>query len=221
MNIVPILYEGAKFVNSQCGEAVSIGECSYVWNSLLKKHVEINRRNMIVDSVIGEYTYTGSNTTIKKAEIGKFCSISWNVSITGNMHEYTHLSTHPFITFKKFGFVEENDELVSEKIHVGNDVWIGMNVCVLPGVKIGNGAVIGAGSVVTKDVPAYAIVAGNPAKIIKYRFSDLVIEQLQKICWWDWSVDVIKENVSLFEGKFSEEQLMQMLRVVDKESKTY
>ncbi|MEY8675294.1 CatB-related O-acetyltransferase [Thomasclavelia cocleata] len=84
------------------------------------------------------------------------------------------------------------------EISIGNDVWIGANSCILSGVCIGNGAVIGAGSVVTKNVLDYAIVAGNPARVIKYRFSQEVIQLLNDLCWWDLPIDIIKENINLF-----------------------
>lgn len=82
-------------------------------------------------------------------------------------------------------------------IIIENDVWIGAKSTIMSGVKISNGAVVGAGSVVTKDVPPYAIVAGNPAKIIKMRFSDKQIEELLNISWWDWSEEKIRENAML------------------------
>lgn len=80
---------------------------------------------------------------------------------------------------------------------IGNDVWIGVNACVLSGVRIGDGAVVGACSVVTRDVPPYAIVAGNPARLVRKRFDDETIEELLKIKWWDWDIERIKENLPL------------------------
>ena len=79
-------------------------------------------------------------------------------------------------------------------IVIGNDVWIGYQSCILSGVTIGNGAIIGAKSVVTKDVPPYAIVAGNPAKFIRYRFPQETIDKLENLAWWDWDISVIKER---------------------------
>ncbi|PSB09569.1 hypothetical protein C7B62_12775 [Pleurocapsa sp. CCALA 161] len=97
-------------------------------------------------------------------------------------------------------------ELVRTKgaINIGNGVWIGDNVTILPGVEIANGAVIGAGSIVTKSIPPYSIAVGNPAKVIKKRFSDQIIEQLQEINWWDWSEEKIKNNRRFFETDFSQ-----------------
>jgi len=82
-------------------------------------------------------------------------------------------------------------------IHVGNDVWIGATSTIMSGITIGDGAIIGAGSMVTKDVPPFAIVVGNPGKIVKYRFTEEQIESLLKIAWWDWEEDKIKDNAQL------------------------
>lgn len=204
------LYEGAKAVNSHIGENAIIGENSLVSNSNLGECVQINRRNMIVDSELGAYSYTGANTIIKKAKIGKFCSLSWNVSITGNQHDYTKMSTHPFSHFPSFGIVDETEPLECQQIVIGNDVWIGMNSCILPGIHIGNGAIVGAGSVVTKDVPAYAVVAGNPAKILKYRFDGELINRLEELRWWDWSEEKIKSNIGIFQETLTLEKIKEL-----------
>lgn len=212
------IYEGAKTIRSVWEEDVIIGESSFIQDSTLGKGVQINRRNMIIDSCIGSYTYTGANTVIKKAKIGKYCSISWNVSITGNQHEYHNISTHPFPRLSSFGFVEKKEGrgLDSEEVTIGNDVWIGMNACILPGVKVSSGSIIGAGGMVTKDVPPYAIVAGNPARILKYRFSEDIIRQLMEIQWWDWPPEVIRKNLFLFQKIFDDDAL-EKLRIVQSE----
>lgn len=95
----------------------------------------------------------------------------------------------------------------NSKVRIGNDVWIGANAVILPGVTVGDGAVIAAGAVVTKDVKPYSIVGGVPAKLIKYRFEPWQIELLLKLKWWDWPLEKIKENITLFQNpkKFFEE----------------
>lgn len=209
------IYEGVRTIRTVLGNKVIIGESSFIQDSNLGNGVQINRRNIIVGSSIGNYTYTGANTVIKKAEIGKFCSISWNVSITGNQHDYRGISTHPFTRLPSFGFIEEGEgrELDSETVLIGNDVWIGMNTCILPGVKIASGSIIGAGAVVTKDVPPYAIVVGNPAKVLKYRFSEDIIGKLMDIRWWDWSSEDIQNNLTLFKGVLDQEMLEKLQNV--------
>ncbi len=122
------------------------------------------------------YTYSDST---EKLNIGNYCSISADVKfITGGNHCYSRISQYPFDTF----FLGHKDCSTSKgPIIIGDDVWIGMNAIVLSGVTIGQGAVVAAGSVVTHDVPAYAIVGGNPAKIIKYRFSTEIVKKLECI----------------------------------------
>ena len=83
---------------------------------------------------------------------------------------------------------------------MGNDVWVGMSAVVLPGVNVADGAVIGAGSVVTKNVPPYAIVAGNPAKVLKYRFPDNIIDRLLSLQWWNFSDEMLRESSELFKS---------------------
>ena len=210
------LYAGAKVINCEVRQKIIVGEDSFVSGGKLEDYVQINRRNMIVDSVIGTCTYTGMNTVIKQAQIGKYCSISWNVSITGNKHDYKRISPHPFPLLKSFEFVEANTPLDYSKVSIGNDVWIGMNACILPGVIVGDGAVIGAGSVVTKDVPAYAIVAGNSAKVIKYRFSKEIIDVLLSSQWWDWPREVISHNLDLFNGEIDGNSCKRILEITEK-----
>jgi len=204
------LYDGVVLDNSEFADCVSIGQDSYIRNSKLDFHVQINRRNIIENASVGCYSYTGANTILKEITIGKFCSLSWNISATGNKHEYTHLSAHPFPLLSSFGFVENDAEHKKSLINIGNDVWIGANACILPGVTVHDGAVVGAGAVVTKDVPPFAIVAGAPAKIIKFRFSSEQIERLLKIRWWDWPMSLLKENISLFQSECNDIVIDQM-----------
>ncbi|MBG0761633.1 hypothetical protein BOO22_19695 [Vibrio cidicii] len=136
--------------------------------------------------------------------IGAFCNISAdNVTIAGN-HPITTVSTNTFTYSKKVGFVAKNRSIEHltnlKKIKIGNDVWIGANVILLPGVSIGDGAVIAAGAVVSKDVPPYAIVGGVPAKLIKYRFEPEVIDGLLASKWWEWEDDKIKRFIPLMES---------------------
>lgn len=100
-----------------------------------------------------------------------------------------------------------------KRINIGNDVWIGANACILPGIAIGSGAIIGAGAVVTKSVPPYAIVAGNPARIIKFRFTQYLIQHLLQINWWDFPEEVIKENLSLFQQNLNEETIVEIEKI--------
>lgn len=164
--------------------------------NIVRRGVTIGR-----DVHIDKYSYvSGPNTTINSAFIGKFCSIAMGVKIGMDEHEYRIVSTHPFLYSKKFGsFVKQSNSL--QKKHrpiIGNDVWIGANAIVCRGVEISDGAVVAAGAVVTKNVPAYAIVAGVPAKVIGKRFDDNTIEELISLRWFDWSDEKIKDEIDSF-----------------------
>jgi len=115
--------------------------------------------------------------------IGRYTSIGKNLQLVSTHHNYKSISTHPLFS----------NQFSRGHINIGNDVWIGLNVTIMDGILIGDGAVIGANCVVTKDVPPYAIVTGNPGKIIKYRFSQEIIDQLLKIKWWNKHESVLLE----------------------------
>lgn len=215
------IYNNAKIINCEMKDNIIVGENSFINNSIIGNHVQINRSNMIVGSKLGDYTYTGMNTVIKHATIGKFCSISWGVSISGGNHNYHYISPHPFIHLKSFGLVKENEKLEMKEINIGNDVWIGANASILSGISIGDGAVVGAGSVVTKDVPDYAIVAGNPAKIIKYRFSNRIIKMLKELCWWDIPAEILKENIDIFKKEINNYDSRELLEIVKNFQREY
>lgn len=191
-------YRNAEIVNCNLGNMITIGDDSVLQRSTIDDNVAINRRNYINDSKIGCYSYTSANTIINFANIGRFCSIARNVDIGGFDHDYNKVTTMPLFRFAQMNM--GGNELAikpdyEELCHIGNDVWIAAGAHILHNVNLGNGAVIGAGAVVTKDVEPYAIVAGIPAKLVKYRFSDKYIEELESIQWWNWPVSVIIENI--------------------------
>ena len=135
--------------------------------------------------------------------MGKYCSIASHVYIGPTSHPLDKISTHAFLFLKEYGFIEDDDQKVvkaREKAltHIGNDVWIGQGAVIMPGINIGDGAVIGAHSVVTKDVEPYSIVMGLPATHFRYRFDKDVADQLVLIKWWDWGQSKIKENIAEF-----------------------
>lgn len=135
-----------------------------------------------------------------KLIIGKFCAIAAETRfiMTGD-HKLDAISTYPFPIFTNGWESAFNvyDLPVKGDIVVGNDVWFGYDSLIMGGVTIGNGAIVAARSVVVKDVPPYAIVAGNPAKVVKMRFDDKTIERLQKIAWWDWEIEKINKHLKL------------------------
>lgn len=158
--------------------------------------------------------YAWRNSKKETLTIGAYCSIAEGVQFlcSAGRHNMETVTTYSVITglFNKDEIIklgdislprEEWDEVMSlskGSITVGNDVWIGYRATILSGVTLGDGSVVYAGSVVTKDVPPYAVVAGVPAKIIKYRFDEDTISKLEQIEWWNWSIDVIKSRVEDF-----------------------
>lgn len=182
------------------GDNCILGDFSRVYNSILHNNVRIDRNNFILNSNIGIYSYTGQFSIIMHSIIGKYCSISWGVTVGAGEHDYSKITTHDFLYNKSYAI---NDNKVSydrfsEPLTIGNDVWIGANVTICRGVSIEDGAVVGANSVVTNDVPAYSIVAGCPAKVIKYRFDEKTIKRLLDLKWWDLSPEKIKDKFDVF-----------------------
>ncbi|MFW6263972.1 MAG: Vat family streptogramin A O-acetyltransferase [Cyanobacteriota bacterium] len=138
-----------------------------------------------------------------KLIIGKFCAIASDVKfiMNGGSHRLNDFTTYPFSIFGH-AWAESAPTSWPYKgdTIIGNDVWIGYDALIMPGVKVGDGAVIGARSVVTKDVAPYTIVAGNPAQVVRKRFEDDVIALLLKLKWWDWTLDKITQSLPILCG---------------------
>jgi acetyltransferase-like isoleucine patch superfamily enzyme len=132
--------------------------------------------------------------------IGSYCSIGEGVRFLFGEHDLSHVSTFPLRSLLFGDGVTNYDAIEKGPITIGNDVWIGANAIILSGVSIGDGAVIAAGAVVTRDVPAYAVAAGVPARIIKYRFTPEQIDALLALRWWEWPEEQIRERLDLFYG---------------------
>ena len=153
---------------------------------------------------VGRYSYLGKNTSAANARIGAFCSIASYCAIGGGAHPLDMISTSPVfcegrnVFGRHFGNIPVE---INKPVVIGNDVWIGEGVFIADGLTIGDGAVIGAHSVVTHDVPTYAVVAGAPARILRFRFSEEEIKKLLDIKWWDWPEEKLalrgKQFVSL------------------------
>lgn len=172
-------YLWAKFFKKIRGYAII--------NSIIDKTSRVESGSHIVNSCMGKYSYCGYDCQIINAEIGSFCSIADNVKMGGAEHIVDWVSTS-CVFYKgrdsisvKFAEFERN---INKRIKIGNDVWIGANVIIKNGCTIGDGCVIGMGAIVTKDLPPYAIAVGNPAKVLRYRFSNDIINRLLSSKWW-------------------------------------
>ncbi len=147
---------------------------------------------------IGDYTYINSAYLYDQVEIGKYCSVAHQVCIAPGEHHLYRLSTYP-VQIRVLGKDWANVFPDKKRTSIGNDVWIGSHATILSGVQVCNGAVIAAGAVVTKDVPAYAVVGGVPAKVLKYRFDEATIRRLEQLKWWDQSEEWLRNHQDLFD----------------------
>lgn len=184
----------------------NISSVCFIKNTITRTNIEVgdytyyddvDGADKFEEHVIYHYEFLGD-----KLIIGKFCQIASGVMIimNGANHRMSSVTTYPF------NIMGNGWEKVTPKLKdlpfkgdtvIGNDVWIGKNVTILPGVHIGDGAIIGANSVVTKDIPAYHIAGGNPCKIIRKRFEDELINYLEEIKWWDWDEKKIFDNLEI------------------------
>lgn len=172
--------------------------------SCLDEKVVIHKYAAVYSCSVGSFSYIGPRSIVLNAKIGKFCSIGSDVRICLGKHPIDLVSTTPIFYSSDifqaahFSLVQKDKFEGYENIIIGNDVWIGSNAIILDGVKIGDGAIVAAGAVVTKDIPPYAIVGGIPAKILRYRFDEETIKFLSDFKWWNKSLDWIKKNSNEF-----------------------
>lgn len=167
-------------------------------------YCEVGARTILHEVSMGDYSYVVNDAQITYTTIGKFCSIAAMTRINPGNHPM-HRATQAHFTYRaSVYFPGESDEAEffdwrrSFHVHIGHDVWIGHGAIVLAGRSIGNGAVVAAGAIVTKDVPAYTIVAGNPARPIRPRFSEEIADRLAKLSWWDWNHDTLRSALPDF-----------------------
>jgi phosphonate metabolism protein (transferase hexapeptide repeat family) len=175
--------------------AVSIGICC-----------EVLGDTAIEYTALGDYSYLGPGCTVADAVIGKFCAIAAQVRIGAPNHPLDRPSQHRFTYCPEYYTVDAQRDHAffrqrrADRVVIGNDVWIGHAVIVMPGVKVGDGAVLAAGAVVTRDVAPYTIVGGVPAKQIRERFNREIAAQLSAIAWWDWPAETIFQRLPEFQS---------------------
>lgn len=169
-----------------------------VENSTLGAFVEIGEGTQILDSVLGDYSYTARYADIAHSFLGKFVNVAAFSRLNPGEHPYHRASLHHFMYRSSYYWPDEPDEAAvfdwrrSRPVRVGHDSWIGHGAIIMKGVTVGNGAIVAANAVVTKDVPPYGVVAGSPARLVKWRHSASVAERLQALAWWDWSHDQLR-----------------------------
>jgi acetyltransferase-like isoleucine patch superfamily enzyme len=197
--LLTIFYKLPRFLRSLLSRAI--------YRPKLGKKVDLSGWTIFSQDVsIGDYTYMMEAGFIGRVRIGKFSSIAQGLTVG--------LASHPFHSFstlrmfgahspfrgrpKPIGLLNDTDE-PPKVTSIGNDVWIGANVTIKGGLTIGDGAAIGAGSMVTHDVEPFAIVAGNPARLIRYRFDEEKRQLLRELAWWDWDIETIYANLKLLD----------------------
>jgi len=169
----------------------TIHATAVVTDSSLGAWTEIGEQTEIISSTIGDYSYFCDRCHVMYAAVGKFCSVANHARLNPSNHPTWRATQHHF-TYRsaKFGLGPDDDAFFAWRkehpVTLGHDVWIGHGALVMPGVTVGTGSVVASGAVVTKNVPDYAIVAGVPARVIKYRFPAELRDKLLSLTWWDW-----------------------------------
>ena len=209
---------------SAISRTVSIGLDTFIWNSDLTRGVSIGEQckvrgcNISGKVTVGKRSCLwGPNISIYGAvngvEIGRYCSVAQGVLI----YEYNHRIHSPstyLVNQNLFSGAMQEDISSKGKVSIGNDVWIGARAIILSSVNVGDGAVIGAGSIVAHDVLPYSIVAGNPAKVIGYRFETDVIDALLTLKWWDYPEKIIRENIVFFNNDVTLKQIERFVKKI-------
>jgi phosphonate metabolism protein (transferase hexapeptide repeat family) len=185
------------------GDEPDIHRTASVRASTFGRYCEVGARTKVAESSFGDYSYVVNDSDIIYATVGKFCSIAAHTRINPGNHPLERVALSHF-TYRSSAYDMGPDDAAffdwrrSFRCVMGNDVWIGHGAIVLPGVKLGNGAAVGAGTVVTKDVPAFAIVVGNPGRVLRYRFAPEIIAALERIAWWDWEHEQLRQGMQDF-----------------------
>ncbi len=196
-----------------CPGFVAGGDNIDIRNCMFDQHVFIAHHAQMQDSYIGDHTSIGRYDKIREADIGKYCSISWDVTIGAPTHPFKTITNCAITYRKEYGVVDFDANLLQKRTIIGNDVWIGCDVTIIAGVKIGDGAIIGAGAVVTKDIGPYEIWAGVPAKKIGARFDNNIIKILEEIKWWNWPTKEITANLELFKKDLDLETVLKLREI--------
>lgn len=169
-----------------------------VRNCVLGAYVEVGEGTQLLESVLGDYSYTARYADIAYSNLGKFVNVAAFTRINPGEHPYHRASLHHFMYRSSYYWPQESDESAvfdwrrSRPVSIGHDSWIGHGAVIMKGVTVGNGAIVGASSVVTKDVPPYAVVAGAPARLVKWRHPRAVAERFETLAWWDWTHEQLR-----------------------------
>lgn len=179
------------------GPAPSVHPSAKIKDCQLGTFVEVGERCHLQESQLGDYSYICHDSGMAYTQVGKFCSIAAFTRINPGNHPTWRASQHHFsYRSRQFGLGPDDEDFFTwrreQPVVLGHDVWVGHGVVIMPGVRIGTGAVLGSQAVVTKDVPAYGVAVGSPARVIKQRFTDELAADMQALAWWDWPHEQLK-----------------------------
>ena len=167
----------------------------------LGRYAAVGERVILRDVVVGDYSYFERHAEAIYTTIGKFCSIAANSRINALEHPLERVTQHkvsyrPNEYFRYLGVDETfRKRRQGKRVTIGHDVWVGHGAVIMPGIRIGNGAAVGANAVVTRDVPAFTIVVGSPAKVVRPRFDEKISQRIEALAWWDWPDDRLFEAI--------------------------
>jgi phosphonate metabolism protein (transferase hexapeptide repeat family) len=189
---------------SKLGLQPLIHPTAIVQAATLGRYTEIGERTRFVESTLGDYSYVVNDVDVIYARVGKFCSIAAHVRINPGNHPTWRASQSHF-TYRAsqyFDDLEDEAEFFDWRrahvVTVGHDPWIGHGAVILPGRSVGTGAVVAGAAVVSRDVPAYTIAAGVPARTVRRRFAESIAERLLALAWWDWSHERLRDAIEDF-----------------------
>lgn len=186
------------------GESPTIDPTASLRDCRLGRYTQVGAGTRLAEMEMDDYSYISEHGDVIYTTIGKFCSIAAFVRLNPGNHPHWRASQSHFTYRASYYFDGEADEAElfdwrrSHRVSIGHDVWIGHGVVVLPGVSIGTGAILGSGAVVTKDVGAYEIAVGVPARSIKRRFEPAIADRLQALGWWDWDHERLRQALPDF-----------------------
>jgi phosphonate metabolism protein (transferase hexapeptide repeat family) len=204
------VYQDPATAPKKLGAEPFIHPTAQVRDSRFGAYCEVGARTKVSECSFGDYSYIVADADIIYATVGKFCSIAAHTRINPGNHPLERVALNHF-TYRSsaYGLGEDDADFFQWRrdhhVTLGNDVWIGHGAILLPGVSVGNGAAIGAGAVVSKDVPPFAIGVGVPGRVLRYRFTPEIIAALERIAWWDWPHARLREGLQDFRRMSAED----------------
>jgi phosphonate metabolism protein (transferase hexapeptide repeat family) len=197
------VYQDPATAPKRLGAEPMIHPTAQVRDSTFGAYCEVGARTKVAECAFGDYSYIVNDADIIYATVGRFCSIAAHTRINPGNHPLERVALNHF-TYRSsaYGLGEDDAGFFQWRrdhhVTLGHDVWIGHGAILLPGVSVGNGAAIGAGAVVSRDVPPFAIVVGVPGRVLRHRFAPEIVAALERIAWWDWSHERLREGMADF-----------------------